>query len=318
MSPQEAAILAIGMPAARPAAVSLLKQRVRDTSLPFLYASSAVRHWRALSDLWRARDGSLLAEMVAARPEIWTMLRVRFVSARWNASERLKAIAHHCDIAERLGLPFNIHPHRAATLLRLDGLGPDVRLVLDSPRWLLREGLLALSLMDGCDRIFSLSFTLAQERGRRVAYIGGIQGRRAPDALARNRELTHLADGARPQDLLFELFRALCRAAGVAQILAVSGAIRNDQTTFARYDGYEESPVTFDYDALWSERGGALRADGFFALAIDPEPRDESTMPAKRRAARRKKMAFIAAAQDRLTVALSRPRGIETDRVELA
>lgn len=290
--------------------------RYRAYALPFLYAGSAIWNGAVLWRLWNAPREGLLGQTLQARPEIWRMLRVRFVSARWATGERLDRIAGHCDLAERMGGPFAVRPHQRAILMRLDDVASGTQVVIDSPRWLLREGLLAMSLFHRGDRIFSLSFTLAEEKGVRVAFVGGIQGRRAADALERNRLLTRGAAGARPQDLLVELFRALCSAVGITRILCVSDCIRNGRTPFAHGGGPDADPVTFDYDTLWRERGGVLRPDGFFDLPVYPEARDDSELTAKKRAARRKKLAMIASLQDRLVLAMSRPRQIRIEQVE--
>jgi len=198
-------------------------------------------------------------------------------------------------------------------------IGPSIVLVLDCARWLFREGLLALNIVDGHDRLFSLSFTLATARGGgRLAYVGGIQGRRGGDALIRNRAFTKGAEGTRPQDMLVELFRGLCEGAGVTQILCVSDRIRNGQTAFAHSHVNFADPVTFDYDALWRERGGTLRGDGFFDLPLVQPARDDSDIPSKKRQARRKKLALIEALKERLAAQLADPAGIAVAQVEPA
>lgn len=298
---------------------SVFVRRYRSYVLPFLYAASAFWHWRQLSQLWNARRGSFLERLVVARPEIWSLLRVRFVAAPWSAKARFRRIVNHCDLVETIGRPFDVRPNESAILLSMGEIGPSIMLVLDCARWLFREGLLALNIVDGRDRIFSLSFTLATDRrGRRIAYVGGVQGRRGADALARNRAFTKGAEGTRPQDMLVELFRALCQSASVTQILCVSDGIRNGRTTFAHSHVNYEDPVTFDYDALWRERGGTLREDGFFDLPLVQPLRDDSDIPSKKRQARRKKLALIEALKQRLTTQLGDPRGIAVLQVEPA
>ncbi|TCM53058.1 uncharacterized protein VirK/YbjX [Rhizobium sp. PP-F2F-G48] len=292
-------------------------RRYRPYGLPLLYGASALFHWRQLSALIHARRGSTLERLVAARPEIWSFLRVRFVAAHWTARDRFRRIIDHCDLMESIGRPFDIKPNEAATLMTMDRIGPSFLLVLDSARWLFREGLLVLSLMDRQERIFAIVFTLARERnGDRTAYVGGIQGGSGKDALLRNRAFTKAAGGTRPQDMLVEMFRALCQSANVSRILCVSDRIRNGQTAFAHSDAGYADPVMFDYDALWRERGGTLRSDGFFDVPLVAPVRDDSDIPAKRRQARRKKLALIDALKQDLGNRLSDPATIQIDKVE--
>ena len=270
-------------------------QRYRRILLPLLYA---------LSQLWNAPDGSLLQSLLAMRPEIWSMLRVRFVSALWPARERFARIIDHCQIVENIGHPFDLHPNEYAILLQLDEIMPGCRLMLDSPRWLLREGLLTLSLTQGRDRFFSIAFVLSWTEDKLTAYVGGIQGRRGEDVLEHYRAFTKAAHGARPQDMLVELFRILCQALGVNRILCVSDRIRNGHTPYNSLRPDYVDPVTFDYDRLWSERGGTLREDGFYDLPLQAPVRDEAEVPAKRRALRRKRLALLAEIQEHMQEAL--------------
>lgn len=298
------------MAAARPEPPLAFAQRYRRWFLPLLYIGSAVRHFGSLSRLWNAPDGGLLQNLLALRPEIWTMLRVRFVSALWPARERFARIIDHCQIMEHIGHPFDLHPNEYAILLKLDEIMPGCRLMIDCPRWLLREGLLTLSLVQGRDRFFSIAFVLSWNDSALTAYVGGIQGRRGEDVLEHYRAFTKAAHSTRPQDMLVELFRILCQEMGVNRILCVSDRIRNGHTPYNSVRPDYADPVTFDYDRLWAERGAVLRDDGFYDLPIKAPQRDESEVPAKRRALRRKRLALLNDIQDRLEEALDNPRRI--------
>ena len=293
-------------------------QRYRRVVLPLLYIGAAIKHFGSLSQLWNAPEGSLLQSLLAFRPEIWTMLRVRFVSALWPARERFARIIDHCQIVEHIGRPFDLRPNEYAILLKLDEVMPDCKLMLDSPRWLLREGLLTLSLVQGRDRFFSIAFVLSWTDGELTAYVGGIQGRRGEDVLEHYRAFTKQACGTRPQDMLVELFRMLCAELGVGRILCVSDRIRNGHTPYNSTRPDYIDPVTFDYDALWRERGGLLRADGFFDLPITAPRRSEAEVPAKRRALRRKRFALLDAVHDRLEATLDNPPAIRIQQHEPA
>jgi uncharacterized protein len=287
-----------------------LAQRHRRMLLPLLYLGSALRHVRSLSRLWNAQEGSLLQKLVAARPEIWQMLRVRFVSANWPARERFARIIDHCRVVETMGRPFNIRPNEYAMLLELKEISGGCWLMLDSPRWLLREGLLALNLVQERDRFFSIAFILAWEDQELVAYVGGVQGRRGPGVLGHYRQFTKQAHGSRPSDTLFELFRSFCAKIGVGRILCVSDSIRNGRTALnSRRVDYAD-PVTFDYDALWRERGGRLRPDGFYELDVLAPERPDSDVPRNRRALRRRRTAMFEALDQRLGAVLEQPEVI--------
>jgi len=298
---------------------SAVIRRYRAYALPLLYAGSAIRHWRPLLQLWKARRGSLLEHLVVARRDIWTLLRVRFVAAPWGTATRFERIVDHCNLVEKLGCPLDIRPNESATLLAMEEIGPSVLLLLDSPPWMFREGLLTLNIVEGVDRVFSLSFTLATASSAgRTAYVGGIQGRRGADSLHRNRAFTKAAEGTRPQDMLFELFRSLCANFEVTKILCVSDRIRNGRTAFAHSHVDYADPISFDYDAMWRARGGTLQDDGFFDLPLTQPARSDAEIPSKKRAARRSKLLLIHALQQRLLAGLSEPMTIAIHETEPA
>lgn len=291
-------------------------QRHRRMFLPMLYLGSALRHMNSLSKLWNAREGSLLQKVVAARPEIWQMLRVRFVAAVWPARERFARIIDHCNIVETMGRPFNIRPNEYAMLLELEEISGGCWLMLDSPRWLLREGLLTLNLVQERDRFFSIAFILAWQGQELIAYVGGVQGRRGPAVLEHYRQFTKMAHGARPQDLVFELLRMVCAKIGVGRILCVSDRIRNGQTPLNNRRPDYVDPVSFDYDALWRARGGQLRPDGFYEMDVVAPERPLSEIPQNRRGQRRKRQAMLDSIGDRLTTVLADPEHIRIGQHE--
>ncbi|MDO6413306.1 DUF535 family protein [Sphingomonas sp. BIUV-7] len=266
--------------------------------------------------LWKAPAGSLLFAVVRGRPEIWGMLQAPFVSAWWEAEQRFARIIDHCRLADTLGRPFNLLPNEFVDLIDLPELAADVRIKLDAPHWMLRDGLLVLSLWAGADRIYSLAFIFAEQDGRRFAYVGGVQGRRGPSSLDRNRALTKAAYGVRPPDLLFEIFRLLCRELGLAEIKGVSDGNRHQRSDYFRERSDFVDPVYFDYDAFWRERGGALGADGFFVLPPEAPVRAEDDIPSRKRCLYRHRREMMAAIEGRLREAMSAPTGIAVQEHE--
>lgn len=243
--------------------------------------------------LKRSNAKSGIARLIACRPEMKRILHTAFVSAKWNVLTRRTRAADHCRIVDRLGAPFNVAPDEYAVLARLPMIGTDYRVTIDQPRWLLRDGLLALSLWEGSDRLFSLSFLLATENQGLVAYIGGIQGRGDPDALDRYRILTKAACGMMPRALLLDLFRMTCVEIGVHSIRAVSNASRFQNSFYYRYIKRAKDETTLDYDKIWIEKGGVLGRDALFELASAPQMRHPDEVPARKRGLYRARRAML-------------------------
>lgn len=284
--------------------------------VPLVGGLTGLLHWRTLLQLWRAPIGTQLAAQVAARPEVWRLVHTPFIHARWSAGERLERLVDHCHIVERLGPPFDLLPNQYADIIDLPEIGPNYRLMLDQPRWLFRDGLLALSLWEGGDRLFSLAFLLSTESGGMVAFVGGVQGRRGGNALSQYRAFTKEAEGVRPRDLLIELFRMVCAHLGVSRILCVSNESRHQRAPyFTRREDYYD-PVTLDYDAMWGERGAKLRDDGFFDLPVEPRPRSFDTIPVRKRSLYRRRREMLALLNRRLTYALEHPSKININQHE--
>jgi uncharacterized protein len=233
--------------------------------------------WRFLT----APHASQLGQLLANRPEIWEMVLTPYLASHWGPSERLNRILDHCRTTERLGPLFTAPWNGYVVITSLPEIGPSYRLMIDQPRWLLREGQSTISLWDGGDRIFSLSYCLSSGCGTVVAYVGGIQG--LPGMLDRYRELTKKAHGMRPTDLTIELFRMICKSINVERILCVSDEIRQDRSNYY-LDRKDVSSTRRPFNPIWTERGAVLREDGFFAIPTTSLRRTSDNVPRNKRA----------------------------------
>lgn len=258
-----------------------LLQRLSSSSVIDLIVSgfSIVRHWRLVLIFLRAAPGSRLNAYYQARSEVLEFVHVSFIAANWDASQRVQTVVSHLETAAQIGGIVDGDIDAVEVAADLSFIGPDYRITLDQPRWLLREGQMAFSLWDGVDRIFSLSFSLSTQDGNRVAYIGGLQGRTQiagePDILERYRTFTKAAHGSRPRDFLVDTFRVFCKQIGVVRILAVSDANHSSSA--------HRSAPTLRYDDVWTERGGVPDVEGFYRLPVEPARRSAEDIPAKKR-----------------------------------
>jgi uncharacterized protein VirK/YbjX len=211
-----------------------------------------------------------------------------YIAANWDTPTKIARIINHCETAAAIGRVVSFSASDAVELIRLTAFDARYRLTIDQSRWLLREGQLVFGLWDGIDRIFHLSFCLATEAGKRVAYIGGLQGRRQwdhePDIMDRYRVFTKLAFGTRPRDFIVETFKMLCRELSIAEIRAISDLNNPDR-------GVDD--LALSYDEVWRERGGVYDGNGFFVIPVAASRRSEEDIPAKKRAMYRKRYAML-------------------------
>jgi uncharacterized protein VirK/YbjX len=150
-------------------------------------------------------------------------------------------------------------------------------------------------------RLYSLTFALGQVGTERVAYAGGLQGLRSPEAIEMYRSLTHFMHGLRPRDMIVTAFRLLCGSLGVARILAISDAKRICSNSYHS----PESQVFSSYDSAWSECGGVPVGDAFFELSPRLAQRSAKDTPSRKRAQYRRRYAMLDAIAQQVSDAVA-------------
>ncbi|GAB4523979.1 MAG: VirK/YbjX family protein [Amphiplicatus sp.] len=256
-----------------------------------LMLATAWRHRAAVSAMLDAPASSDLGRLLRERPEMLGALIWPYQTASWPASERLRRIADHCAVVDTLGPPFLFSVEEKLVLLDLGEVYPDLRVVLDQPKWFMREGQFTLNLFIGSFRAYSLAFSFHRGAdGTREAFIGGLQGRNRKDALDLYRDLTKALHGQRPRDFILELLRMLCRATGAERICAVSNAHRHQLHPFLN----KKDAFALDYDEIWRERGGRAVNAVFFELDRDPPARDLAEVKPNKRSMYRRRAQFLA------------------------
>jgi uncharacterized protein VirK/YbjX len=251
-----------------------------------------------------ARAGSALARLVAGPGRKGLLASQPFVCAKWGSATRLRRMIQHCAVVDKLGHPFDIFGDEYVEIVKFELDGEPCRLMLDLPKWLACDGMLCLSLWAGLDRVFSVSFSLAENGNGRTAFIGGIQGHRSSESLDHNRVLTKAAHGMRPRDLAFELFRMLIPRMGVTQLKCVADAYRYQMTRRATMIIGLNDKVQLDYDDIWQSRGGVLGNDGFYLVPTAYERHDIADVPTKKRSMYRKRYAMLDDLQAEIDIAL--------------
>ena len=257
------------------------------------------------------RRSNGLTGVIRSRPEILEMLYTPYLAANWDAQTRFARIIDHCKTVKEIGGVFCFPANEVVDVVRLTSIDPDYRITLDQARWLLRDGQMVISLWGGIDRLFSIGFCLSSAEGKRIAYIGGIQGRKEPRVLDRYRIFTKQAFGMRPRDFLVEIFKTVCRAVGVVEVRAVSDLNHHsvEAVTALR-------PVKLSYDEVWEERGGVYNGNGFYILPVAASRRAEEDIPAKKKALYHKRYEMMRHLERELTMVVPGLKclGIAIDR----
>lgn len=252
---------------------------------------AALANRRRFADLARQPSPSL--QMIAderpavlAGPLVWP-----YLCAAWDADARLQHLQAHYRILDELGAPFPFSADERLVLADLDETYPGLRIVLDQPKWFMREGGLTLNLFVNDFRAYSLAFSFSDSAGGQGidCLIGAIQGRNTEEAADLYRDLTKAAHGLRPRDFLIEICRILCRHWDVQNLLAVRDSERHHRHPFFK----DKKIAPQNYDAIWQDRGGELADAHFYRLPIASERRDESDIKPNKRSLYRRRYRFL-------------------------
>lgn len=250
---------------------------------------------RALADDLRPflqpAPGSALGRALAVRPEMVGAVVWPYICVNWDAHRRLEGIRDHFQVVESVGQKMDFPIDQSIQLLDLADLQPGLRVVLDQPRWFMREGQLVLNLFDAQSRIYSVAFSLAEEEGALVAYVGAIQGGNTDGVMADYKDLTKTLHGMRPRDFLVELLRSLCRSLCVSRIYAVADASRQHRSSY--FGDAKSAIMSLNYDEIWMERGGVKVNDDFFSLALEAPLKPLEEVASKKRAMYRRRYEML-------------------------
>ena len=260
----------------------------------------ALTNYSLLKPIIDARPGGALGKAIKSRPEIIGAVLWPYQCSAWDVRTRLSRIRAHYDAVEAAGQLLNFPMNATLTLLDLAEISQGLRVAIDQPRWLMREGQVVINLFMAETRIYSLAFSLYQEaNGQFVAVVGAIQGRgcELEDARGEYRRLTKAAYGMRPRDLLFEVFRMFCAKIGVADIVGVANEFRHH-----RHSYFAKEPKTFstDYNEIWADRGG-IRINAMF-YRFDPHRKQKplAEIRANKRAMYRRRYQMLNSLKEQL------------------
>ena len=276
-------------------AVFLLRRRL-------YYIAKSLRLISSLQVFIHPRNGSPLQRIMEQRPELVGATIWPYICSSWSAKTSLQKIDEHFRVIEKFGPRLDFPVNGKLPLIDLADVAINLRLVLDQPKWFMRDGLFALNLFLMDDRIYSLVFSFGFEEGKVVAYIGGLQGVDVDGILSHYKNLTKLSHGMRPRDFLVELFRSFCRCMGVTKIYAVNDAKRQHRSS---YFGSEKSgELLLDYNDIWIERGAVWNDDEFFVLSLETPMKSLDDVPSKKRAMYRRRYELLQSIEKQMQVSL--------------
>ena len=276
-------------------AVRVLKRRL-------YYVVKSLRSISSLQVYMHPREGSPLQRVMRQRPELVGVTIWPYICSSWGAETCLQKIDEHFRAIEKMGSMLDFPVSEMLPLLDLADVATDLRVVLDQPKWFMREGLFVINLFLLDVRVYSLAFSLAFEEGEVVAHVGAIQGVDVEGILGDYKDMTKALHGMRPRDFLVESFRIFCRCMEIIRIYAVNDAKRQHRSS---YFGSEKSgELLLNYNDIWVERGGVQNSEDFFVLSIETPMKSLDEVPSKKRAMYRRRYELLLSIEERMQMNL--------------
>jgi uncharacterized protein len=214
-----------------------------------------------------------------------------YINHNWTTKRRLQTIDKHyrmLDVASTVIADATLED-RVLIDCEQEYLG--LKLVLEKAPWFLREGEIVLSIFVGIDRVYSVAFTIGEENGRRVIYVGALQGRNLENAMEIYRNLTHALHGLRPRDFLLNALKMLCSSIGIDSIWGISSDCRQHNSKY--FSGSHREKLLADYDEVWKEHGGIEMDNGFFQFPAIVVYKEMSEISTRKRANYRRRYAML-------------------------
>jgi uncharacterized protein VirK/YbjX len=246
---------------------------------------SDIRRWYEIS------DNPLLTQALKRFPLISGAIYWPYMNNTWRIDRRLAVIDQHFRMLEDQSAIIAHATFEEVDLARLEEEYNGLRLVLDKASWFMREGEIVLNLFINDKRFYSVAFTLGINAGQRLVFIGALQGSNLGVAQDVYRDITHALHGMRPRDLLMTSLKILCRELGISRIWAISSSNRQHNSPY--FGDSHKDKVLVDYNEVWAEHGGRALDNGFFEIPATVKYRDLGEIPARKRAAYRRRYEML-------------------------
>ena len=248
--------------------------------LEFAFGASRLNR-EAVEHQLKGPFGAALNVALTRDPRLYGLFTWPFLNKDLNVPQRFSFVAQHMHIVHTRFPWMDLTAKQQRVVLDLADKFPELKLVIESAPWFVREGCLNFSLLLGRRRLMTLSFTLAQTGAELNCYVGSLQGNSEPDANEIYKAIAEKLQDVRPRDFLFKAFRIFMLSLGVKEIhcIADDHHIRNHQF-FGRRG---RSAIQLPYDAMWLEHGAHAKIEGFLSMAAGISERPLAEVPQKKR-----------------------------------
>lgn len=261
-----------------------IKFALRTVVFPF----STLRY---ISQLSRLTIFNQIMELQGLLP---AKIHRNYLCTHFSVAQRAKAILDHYQLIENLNngrLRQLLLAPTAQTLATFSGKNGEAFIINCCPGNFDREGEITLIVNYQSVNVALLSFSIIEQQGRRVLFIGGLQGARKNISAETIRDATKAAFGVFPKRLLVEVMFMLAAQCGVEVIRAVGDTTHVFRSR--RYQHRKSDKLFASYDEFWLSLGGEAQADGLFTLPMQIERKALEEIASKKRAEYRRRYALM-------------------------
>lgn len=251
----------------------------------------ALIHFDVIQKWYEISDNPQLAQALSRFPLISGAMYWPYINITWPMERCLATIDQHYRMLGGTARIIARATMEEVELARVEEEFPGLRLVLDKTEWFLREGEIVLNLFVNDQRFYSIAFTLGNESGQPVIFVGALQGSNAEIAQDVYKNITQSLHGMRPRDFLMLSLKLLCKEIGVNKIYAVSSDKRQHNSPY--FGTSHKDKVLVAYDDVWLEHGGMALDNGFYEIPVVIRYKEMSEIPTRKRATYRRRYQML-------------------------
>ncbi|MGQ0443217.1 MAG: DUF535 family protein [Methylophilaceae bacterium] len=237
-------------------------------------------------------------------PNILGNLIWPYIHKDWNVTQRFASIARHYALLKDMPKFLDVSNGSSIEIVNLSAFSANTILVLDKPRWFVREGEIVLNIFQNDLRVMSVAFTLGYSQNELVLYIGGIQGIHSGVSSEKSLEIIkHLTkdfNGLRPRSFVLVVLRMIATRVGASKILAIDQAHRHHWHPFFKSPAKNLGHA--NYDEIWKDNDGVAGDDGFYQLKTSTAHKDLNEIDSKKRSMYRKRFDMLDQIQQQISI----------------
>ena len=227
-----------------------------------------------------------------------------YIHKDWDVPKRFSSIAKHYTLLKSMPKFLDVSDTLPKEIVSLNSFSPNTAIVLDKPRWFVREGEIVLNIFHYDIRVMSVAFSLGHHNNEFTLYVGGIQGIHSGISSEKSleiiKQLTKDFNGLRPRSFVIALLRIIARRIGATKILAVDQMHRHHWHPY--FKSSTKSVSNTNYDEIWKDHEGTAGADGFYQLKTSTAHKDLSEVDSKKRSMYRKRFEMLDQIEQQISI----------------